>query len=398
MKAARPASADALDLRHDGTTAAPAVSVVIPMYNCEAFASDLLEMFSRQTFADFEAICVIDGATDRTEDIVAAHCERDSRFRYVLRENGGAGAARNTGLDYVRSEYVVWPDADDEYSPEYLRGLYETAREAEADIAICRYEVVDHRSGGRSNRGFSRTRLVEGKVYSHLDVENLGVAAPYRITNQLYRADFLREHGLLYSETAVANDVFFNYAAVFCAERIAVTNECLMTVHRFVNPESISGNRRFHLEDIVFEYRKLYGWLEAHGLLEAHLDDYLRRFNGDLAYALSFPMNAKFLKAMAASLNAEEPFASMDSEHLLEYFRGSLLQEYAAAQLGDLGTARDIVAPDTDPWLAILVERWRNRVANAEILRRICLEKYGRDLSDPRSLPCRPKERREQDV
>ena len=97
------------------------------MYNCEEFVSNLLKMFSDQSFPDFEVICVIDGATDGTEEAVKNFCETDDRFRYVVRENGGAGAARNTGIDEAKGEYIVFPDADDEYRSEYLLKLYETA-------------------------------------------------------------------------------------------------------------------------------------------------------------------------------------------------------------------------------------------------------------------------------
>ena len=62
------------------------ISVVIPMYNCEEFVPELLKMFSVQSFKDFEAICVIDGATDGTEKAVKDYCETDDRFRYVVRE------------------------------------------------------------------------------------------------------------------------------------------------------------------------------------------------------------------------------------------------------------------------------------------------------------------------
>ena len=79
-------------------THTPKVSVVIPMYNCEEFVPDLLGMFSEQSLDDFEVVCVIDGATDGTEEVVKEYCKTDDRFRYVARENGGAGAARNTGI------------------------------------------------------------------------------------------------------------------------------------------------------------------------------------------------------------------------------------------------------------------------------------------------------------
>ena len=105
----------------------PKISVVIPMYNCEEFVHGVLGMFSDQSFTDFEVICVIDGATDGTEEKVKKFCETDDRFRYVVRENGGTGAARNTGIDEAKGKYILWADADDLYDRNLLEKMYYSA-------------------------------------------------------------------------------------------------------------------------------------------------------------------------------------------------------------------------------------------------------------------------------
>lgn len=122
----------------------PKLLVVIPMYNCEEFVPELLKMFSEQSFTEFELICVIDGATDGTEAVVKDYCKTDDRFRYVVRKNGGAGAERNTVIDMARGKYIIFSDADDEYSPEYLKKLYETAVRYDAQIVVSRFVEKKH--------------------------------------------------------------------------------------------------------------------------------------------------------------------------------------------------------------------------------------------------------------
>ena len=129
------------------TLGTPEVSVIIPMYNCERYVPGLLKMFSEQSFKDFEVICVIDGATDRTEQLVKEYCEKDRRFSYIYQKNGGAGKARNTGLDMARGKYIVFSDADDIYFENYLEKLYETASEFDAQIVVCRYIQINYLSG-----------------------------------------------------------------------------------------------------------------------------------------------------------------------------------------------------------------------------------------------------------
>ena len=145
----------------------PKISVVIPMYNCEQFVKDVLSMFSNQSFTDFEVICVIDGATDNTVDLVKDFCDKDTRFRYVVRENGGPGAARNTGLDMACGKYIIFADADDEYLPEYLKKLYETAVRYDAQIVVSRFVEKNITINTDIIRGFDKKKIYENIVFSH---------------------------------------------------------------------------------------------------------------------------------------------------------------------------------------------------------------------------------------
>ena len=141
------------------------ISVIIPMYNCEKFVPELLNTFVNQSFKDFELICVIDGATDRTEEIVAAFCNTDKRFQYVVQENLGAGEARNTGLEIAKGKYVIWVDADDMYSDKLLRELYLAAEKSDADIAMCLAEMIDFRLGTKKDKhGFDTGVFPNGAV------------------------------------------------------------------------------------------------------------------------------------------------------------------------------------------------------------------------------------------
>ncbi len=96
----------------------PTVSVIIPTYNRASTIGQAVESVLAQTYADFEAIIVDDGSTDRTCDVVAPYVARSNgRVRYLLQPNAGAPAARNLGIRKARGEYVVFLDSDDLYLP-----------------------------------------------------------------------------------------------------------------------------------------------------------------------------------------------------------------------------------------------------------------------------------------
>lgn len=99
------------------------VSVIIPAYNAEETITDTLESLLAQTYANWEAIVVDDGSRDKTADIAREFTERDNRIRLIQQQNGGESAARNTGVNEARNDWLLFLDADDWISPLHLERL-----------------------------------------------------------------------------------------------------------------------------------------------------------------------------------------------------------------------------------------------------------------------------------
>lgn len=91
----------------------PALSVIVPVYNVEAWLPRCLDSLCNQSFRDLEIICVNDGSTDGSAAILEAYAARDPRIRVIHQENGGLSAARNSGLAACRAELVTTVDSDD---------------------------------------------------------------------------------------------------------------------------------------------------------------------------------------------------------------------------------------------------------------------------------------------
>jgi len=99
----------------------PDVSVLLPCYNASKTVEETLLSLKNQSYPDFEVICVDDGSTDGTSDLLKAWCQDDSRFIYVPVDHGGVVAAANTGLEFCQSEIVVRMDADDLCHPDRIK-------------------------------------------------------------------------------------------------------------------------------------------------------------------------------------------------------------------------------------------------------------------------------------
>ena len=92
----------------------PTLSIIVPVYKVEAYLPTCIDSILSQTFRDFELILVDDGSPDRSGAICDEYASRDSRIHAVHQANAGVSAARNTGLDTMRGQFVTFVDSDDE--------------------------------------------------------------------------------------------------------------------------------------------------------------------------------------------------------------------------------------------------------------------------------------------
>lgn len=116
----------------------PAVSVIIPVYNCGDMLRQCLESIENQSFKDFEVIIVNNASTDNSLQIAMEFSEKDKRFRLVENTSGGgAGSNRNKGVELAAGEYISFIDGDDRIDEYFLEKLYKAAKDNNADIAVC---------------------------------------------------------------------------------------------------------------------------------------------------------------------------------------------------------------------------------------------------------------------
>ena len=115
------------------------VSIIVPVFNVEKYLRQCLDSILGQTFNQFEVIIVNDGSTDNSGAICQEYEARDNRIVYLEKENEGVSEARNLGLDFATSEYIIFIDSDDWIEPTYVEVLYEKIEEYQADIVFENY-------------------------------------------------------------------------------------------------------------------------------------------------------------------------------------------------------------------------------------------------------------------
>lgn len=222
----------------------PKISVIIPIYNAHDCLRECLDSVLNQTLREIEILCVDDGSTDDSPDILAEYARQDSRMRVIRQENAGAGAARNNGMRYASGEYLSILDCDDFFERNMLEESYRKARETYADILVFGCDFYDNATGSFRPCTYSiHTQLLPPQaVFAPEDVKQdifkLFVGWSW---DKLFRREFVQANGLLFQEQRTTNDMLFVFSALLCARR--VTTMASVFAHHRRGTESLSVTR-----------------------------------------------------------------------------------------------------------------------------------------------------------
>ena len=208
---------------------APLISVIVPVYNVEAYLDRCVQSIADQTYRNLEIILVDDGSPDNCGAMCDAWAEKDSRIRVIHKENGGLSDARNAGMAAASGEYLGFVDSDDYIAPEMYQLLYTHICENACDISACGVELV-YEDGteprmltGPGSRVLNRSGAMEAMI------RESWLKQP--VWYKLYRADRVRD--LLFPVGKYHEDVFWSWQAVAAADRVAVFDTpCYFYVQR----------------------------------------------------------------------------------------------------------------------------------------------------------------------
>ena len=181
----------------------PTLSVIVPMFEVEAYLAACLDSIREQDYDDLEVLLVDDGSPDGSRAIAEQYAARDERFRVVARPNGGLGAARNTGIREAQGRFLTFVDSDDVLPPHALRALMDSVEASGSDIV----------AGGVS-RFDSTRRWQPSWVEAVHDVRRTGITIDEHLPllrnlytwNKVFRRDFWDEQGLWFREGVAYED------------------------------------------------------------------------------------------------------------------------------------------------------------------------------------------------
>lgn len=265
----------------------PKISIIVPMYNAERQIDGCMSSILAQTFTDYEVILVNDGSTDRTAEICKDYVSRDGRIRYIEKKNGGAGSARNKGIEEARGEYLAFPDVDDRFEPEMYRELYDVAVSGDYDVVFS--GVNYYKQGENGEPVYSRTQNIEAAFY-HTQKEcysNLMTFFPTTTIfdvpwNKLYRRSVVVENNVRFSDMRRGQDAMFNLDFYHHVNRAASVDRAY---YNYLENTEADVHRKFpknYIDMMISYYTHLIERLKEWGMYEGDV-----RVHYDSTFVLS---------------------------------------------------------------------------------------------------------------
>lgn len=165
------------------------ISVIVPIYNVEAYLERCLNAICGQSYKNLEIILVDDGSSDNCMQICAKFKDKDERIKVIRQSNKGVSAARNKGLDAAKGDYIAFVDSDDYIHPEMYKRLYLLLKKYDADMSACFIRGCwdsNYTEPPRDDieiRDYDKIGAIKSVFDSKYEINGTGVV----VTNKLYK-------------------------------------------------------------------------------------------------------------------------------------------------------------------------------------------------------------------
>jgi glycosyltransferase involved in cell wall biosynthesis len=215
------------------------VSIIVPCYNRAQYLPETLQSVIEQSYQNWECIIVNDGSSDNSEEVALEWCKKDSRFRYLKKENGGVSSARNAGIKVAKGEYIQFLDSDDLLEKDKIvqQSLF---FEQEIDIIVSSYRYFENTEGRTKQRIIGRNNSIpETAIFmtDALDVINLlNKRNPFVMCAPLYKKSVFDVVGVFDEQLKSLEDWDFNLRCalkkmVFHHSGFAANSKVLIRLH-----------------------------------------------------------------------------------------------------------------------------------------------------------------------
>ena len=235
------------------------ISVIVPVFNVEDYLNYSLDSILNQTLEDIEVICVDDGSTDNSLNILKDYAKKDERIKIISKENEGQGTARNVGIDNAQGEFIAFVDSDDFIDKNMFEKLYNESVNKNLDLVMCKVSSFDNETHEiNDNLWYYSLKCFNGfkkDVFNNQDTKkftHLISVTPY---NKLYRNSFIQKNSIRFPDKYIFEDEVFFYNVYLKSKRISLVNENLYYYRTNRAGSTVSNDSNKDYSDVVYIFK-----------------------------------------------------------------------------------------------------------------------------------------------
>ena len=248
------------------------ISVIIPVYNTEKYLKECLESIINQTLTDIEIICINDGSTDNSLDILNSYANSDKRIKVFSQKNQGQGTARNYGMKIATGDYIHFMDSDDILELNTFEDSYRICEEKNLDFIFFKLtNYDDEKEKYYNDEHYTMSKLHEkvgDTIFNYKDLDDLIFNIAVMPCNKLYNHDFIKKFDIKFPENLIFEDNIFFWNVLLNAKRVLFHDKYLYTRRRHGSSTIGSGSKKFidtiKINNLIIDTFKNYGLFEQY--------------------------------------------------------------------------------------------------------------------------------------
>lgn len=276
------------------------VSIIIPIYNVDAYLNSCLESIVKQTYTNWECVLINDGSTDSSGNICNFWAQKDNRIHVIHQKNSGVSIARNNGLQKAKGEYICFIDSDDWIDDDYLELMINHSNNCDFVVSGQIREFPDGKTiiYKPNNTGFFNLSHKQTKLFIELCKDYL-LYAPHE---KLYKKEIITNNNLRFLEGCnYGEDLIFNFQYLQYVKNISTVS--VAKYHYRILPNTLSTKfRENQFQEDYNQWKILESFYREHNLFNQEAKEYLYRrlwgivYDGIFIYPKLANKSSKFLK------------------------------------------------------------------------------------------------------
>ncbi len=294
----------------------PKISILVPIYNVEKYLKECLDSLINQTLDDIEIICLNDGSTDSSVEILEEYRLKDKRIKVINKSNSGYGHSMNIGLNNARGEYIGILESDDFTDKNMFMDLYNLAKEFDADVVKSDWNNYWTTKNLSIKQGRIPARKTNKIINASQDKFLLKLHPS--IWSAIYKRDFIEDNGIRFLETKGASyqDTSFHFKVMMCAEKVVLTSKSYVYYRQDNINSSVKSKGKVYA--ICDEYNEVERFMKSRMDIAKEMQEYIYTIQYRAYFANMLRIDEKYV----------QDFIGVFSKKFKELYDSGVLGEY----------------------------------------------------------------------